>query len=74
MTPFCLAECVRNAEETESQVVCFRREYELENDSLWPMTKIALWNQLEERIVVRSGAEGLAAELFRQRHITRSGT
>ena len=53
--PDCLAECVRNAEETNAQVVCFRRDYELENESLWPMTEITLWNQLEKRIVIDRG-------------------
>ena len=53
--PDCLAECVRQADETKAQVVCFRRDYELEDESLWPMTELTLWNQLEPRIVIERG-------------------
>ncbi len=54
--PNCLAECVRHAKETDAQVVCFRRDYERENESLGSLTEIVLWNQLEERIVIKKGA------------------
>jgi len=53
--PNCLADCIRNAEETDSQVVCFRRDYELESESLVPLNEIVLWNQLKSRIVVEHG-------------------
>ena len=53
--PDCLAECVREAEAAKAQVVCFRRDYELENESLWPMTEITLWNQLDRRVVIERG-------------------
>ena len=53
--PTCLAECVRNAEETGAQVVCFRRDFELESESLGAMTEMVLWNQLERRIVIERG-------------------
>lgn len=48
----CLEVAVRNAEETNSQVVCFRREYEKENEALMTLTETVLWNQLDERVVV----------------------
>ena len=54
--PNCLAECVRNAKETGAQVVCFRRDYELENESLVPLNEIVLWNQLKSRIVIEHGS------------------
>ena len=54
--PNCLKECMRHAKETGAQVVCFRRDYERENESLGSLTEIVLWNQLEERIVIRKGA------------------
>ena len=53
--PNCLEECVRNAKETGAQVVCFRRDYELETESLAPLNEIVLWNQLKERIVIEHG-------------------
>lgn len=52
----CLEVAVRNAEETGSQVVCFRREYEKENESLMTLTETVLWNQLEQRVVVEKGS------------------
>ena len=50
--PTCLEECVRNAKETEAQIVNFRRDHELEDDSLMPIPEIVMWNQLESRIVI----------------------
>ena len=38
--------------ETKAQVVTFRREYELETESLHPHTETVLWNQTEWRIVL----------------------
>ncbi|MBO6216749.1 MAG: GH3 auxin-responsive promoter family protein [Prevotella sp.] len=52
----CLEVAVRNAEETKSQVVCFRREYEKENESLMTLTETVLWNQLEKQVVVEKGS------------------
>lgn len=54
-TPNCLEEAIRNMKKTHSQVVCFRREYELENDRLNVLTEIVSWNQTFERIVVEHG-------------------
>ena len=51
----CLETAVRNAEETGAQVVCFRREYEKENESLMTLTETVLWNQLETRVVMEKG-------------------
>ena len=51
----CLEVAVHNAEETGAQVVCFRREYEKENESLMTLTETVLWNQLEKRVVVEKG-------------------
>ncbi len=53
--PDCMEVAVRNAEETGAQVVCFRREYEKENESLMTITETVLWNQLEKRVVVEKG-------------------
>lgn len=53
--PDCLEVSLRNALETQSQIVCFRREYMLESESLSPLTEIVLWNQLQERIVIERG-------------------
>lgn len=53
--PDCLEVSLRNALETKSQIVCFRREYMLESESLSPLTEIVLWNQLQERIVIERG-------------------
>ena len=51
-TPNCLEETVRSMQETDSQVVCFRREYELENDSLNALAEVVAWNQTFSRIVI----------------------
>lgn len=51
----CLEVALRNAEETGAQVVCFRREYEKENESLMTLTETVLWNQLEKRVVIEKG-------------------
>ena len=48
----CMEVTVRNAEETGAQVVCFRREYEKEKESLMTLTETVLWNQLEQRVVI----------------------
>lgn len=38
--PDCLEEAVRNMQSTDSQVVCFRREYELEDHGLNVLTEV----------------------------------
>ncbi len=51
-TPNCLEETVRNMQETDAQVVCFRREYELEDEGLLVITEVVAWNQTIPRIVI----------------------
>ena len=51
-TPDCLEVVCREMAETRSQVVTFRREYELETESLHPHTEKVIWNQTEWRIVM----------------------
>lgn len=51
-TPDCLEVARREMIETQSQVVTFRREYELEKESLHPHTEKVMWNQTEWRIVM----------------------
>ena len=51
-TPNCLEETIRNMQETDSQIVCFRREFELQDDSLNVVTEVVGWNQTLSRIVI----------------------
>lgn len=51
-TPRCLEKAVYHLQKTDSQVVTFRREYELESDDLMPWTEIVLWDQTREEIVI----------------------
>ncbi len=51
-TVHCLEEAYNNIRETKSDVLIFRRESELEDPSLVPLTELVGWNQLESRIVV----------------------
>ena len=51
-TPDCLEVARREMIETKAQVVTFRREYEMESESLQPHTETVLWNQTEWRIVM----------------------
>lgn len=51
-TPNCLEETIRNMQETDSQIVCFRREFELQDDSLNVLTEVVAWNQTLSRIVI----------------------
>ena len=51
-TPDCLEVVCREIAETQSQVVTFRREYELEKESLHPHTETVIWNQTEWRVVM----------------------
>lgn len=48
----CLEVVCREIIETRAQVVTFRREYELEKESLHPHTEKVIWNQMEWRIVM----------------------
>ncbi|MBQ8705884.1 MAG: GH3 auxin-responsive promoter family protein [Paludibacteraceae bacterium] len=51
-TPDCLEVARREMVETGAQVVTFRREYELEKETLHPHTEKVMWNQTEWRIVL----------------------
>jgi len=51
-TSDCLEVACQEMAETQSQVVTFRREYELEIESLHPHTEKVVWNQTEWRIVM----------------------
>ena len=51
-TVHCLEEAYNNIRETKSDVLIFRRESELEDPSLVPLTELVGWNQLDSRIVV----------------------
>ncbi len=48
----CLEIAVREIEAARAQVLCFRREYELERPGLFALTETILWNQTYERIIV----------------------
>lgn len=48
----CLEVVSREMRETQSQVVTFRREYELETESLHPHTERVIWDQTQWRIVM----------------------
>lgn len=51
-TPECLEVARREMMETGAQIVTFRREYELETESLHPHTEVVAWNQTQWRIVM----------------------
>ena len=51
-TPDCLEVVCREIKDTKADVVTFRREYELEKESLHPHTEKVMWNQTEWRIVM----------------------
>jgi len=51
-TPSCLEVVLREIQETQSQIVCFRREIEFEKIGLGRITEIVLWNQTIERIII----------------------
>ncbi len=55
-TPHCLETIVDEFSKTRSQVICFRREYELERPGLSALTETILWNQANERIIVEKGS------------------
>lgn len=50
--PKCLETVIYHLQKTNSQIVVFRREYELESDDLMPWCDVALWNQTHEEIVI----------------------
>ena len=52
LTKICLEETVKAFEETQAQVVWFRREYQLEKQGLYPIADLVLWNQTYSRIIV----------------------
>lgn len=54
-TPWCFEAVLKEFQESHPQVVCFRREYELERPGLEVYTETVLWNQANERIVVEKG-------------------
>jgi glycosyltransferase involved in cell wall biosynthesis len=51
-TPNCFEVCLREAEETKSQVVWFRREQEKERPDLAFPVAYTKWNQLNKRVVI----------------------
>ncbi|MBR6887986.1 MAG: GH3 auxin-responsive promoter family protein [Selenomonadaceae bacterium] len=51
-TPRCLEKALFHIQKTNSQMVIFRREYELESDDLIPWSETILWNQTQEEIVI----------------------
>lgn len=51
-TPICLEKCVQHIRDSGSQMVIFRREFEMENEHLAPITEIVLWDQTREEIIV----------------------
>ncbi|MCQ2168762.1 MAG: glycosyltransferase, partial [Bacteroidales bacterium] len=54
-TPDCLEVAVREAVDTQSQIVWFRREVEMERPGLAPPTVSSLWDNTQKRIVVERG-------------------
>ena len=54
-TPWCFEAVLNEFQQSHSQVVCFRREYELERPGLEVYTETVLWNQANERIIVEKG-------------------
>ena len=55
-TPDCLEVAVREAVDTKSQIVWFRREVEKERPDLAPPTVSSLWDNTQKRIVVEQGS------------------
>ena len=53
--PNCLEVAVREAEETKSDLVWFRRESELENSSVGTAMVTTLWNNTMKRVIVEHG-------------------
>lgn len=51
-TPQALEKAIFHMQKTNSQMIVFRREYELERDNLMPWTELVLWNQTQSEIVI----------------------
>ena len=51
-TPRCLQTTVAKMKKHAAQMVVFRREYELEQEGLFPLTEIVLWDQTKEEILI----------------------
>lgn len=51
-TPACLETSISRMKSTSSQMVVFRREFEMDREGLMPLTEIVLWDQTREEIVV----------------------
>lgn len=54
-TPACIETALKHIEKTHSQMVVFRREYELEDPNCIPLTELTLWNQTLDEIVMERG-------------------
>lgn len=53
--PECLEVALDHLIRTQSDIVVFRREYEMEQEGLLPATEIVLWDQTREEIVMDRG-------------------
>ena len=51
-TPQALEKAIYHLQKTNSQIVTFRRQYELEREDLMPWTELVLWDQTQEEIVI----------------------
>lgn len=51
-TPQALEKSLYHLQKTNSQIVTFRRQYELERDDLMAWTELVLWDQTQEEIVI----------------------
>ncbi len=54
-TPACIGTALEHIEATKSQMIVFRREYELEDPNRIPLTELSLWNQTVNEIVMERG-------------------
>lgn len=55
-TPACIETALKHIEATCSQMVVFRREYELEDPNCIPITELTLWNQTQDEVVMERGS------------------
>ena len=55
LTPDCIETSVEHIEKTNSQMLIFRREYELEDRNCMPFTELTLWNQTLKEVVIEQG-------------------
>lgn len=51
-TPQALEKALHHLQRTHSQIVTFRRQYELEREDLMAWTELVLWDQTQEEIVI----------------------